>query len=607
MTALTVFAVLAAAGFLAHAQTRLGPSRDTPAQQQQAPIAATGRISGRVLTLDGTRAVTRARVSIGSADLPGGRTVLTDNAGAFDFTSLPDGRYTLTVAKTGYVSISYGQRRPLQPGTPLQLAGGQELKQIEMRLPRGSVVSGRIFDENGDPMPGTLVRVLMYRYAQGYRQLVPAGSAQTDDRGEYRVWGLNPGEYYVAAANRSPAVNINAGGRGGMAAAAGVLAGRGGALGMRPPPVEAARGAAVGGDAGQDDPNDLAYAPTYFPGVASPNDARPVSVGLGAEALGIDFNVLLVRTARVSGRVNSADGSAAGPGRVNLIPDVGAARGGPPGGGYGGRIQDGAFSIPNVPPGRYILRAMGDIGRVPGGRARDRIPPQFASQLISVDGDVDGVFVTLAPGATISGHVTIQATQTPAPPDVTQFRVNAPPADPSDFGGNTQARVDRDGAFTLEGVAAGPRWIRAQAPRGWMLKSVIVDGREVIDTPLEIRGAQRVSGANLVFTDRLTEITGTLTDQQGAPLTDFTVLAFPTDATFWRPQARQIATTRPDQRGQYQLRGLPPGEYFLAAIDAAEQGEWYEPGFLELQRPAASRITLVEGETRTENLRIVIR
>jgi hypothetical protein len=139
------------------------------------------------------------------------------------------------------------------------------------------------------------------------------------------------------------------------------------------------------------------------------------------------------------------------------------------------------------------------------------------------------------------------------------------------------------------------------------LKSVIVDGRDMIDTPLDIRSAQRISGVNLVFTDKLTEIVGTVADQQGTPMTDYTVLAFPTDGALWQPQARQIATARPDQNGRYQFRGLPPGEYFLVAIDPAEQGEWYERAFLEQQRLGAARFSLVEGETRTQDLRVVLR
>src|SRR4029077_6191144 len=118
----------------------------TSAQQSKdTPPPPAGRITGRVLTADSGRPVKRARVFITAAELPGGRGALTDDEGHFELTELPTGRYSLTASKSGFISLSYGQRRPLQAGTPLQLNDGQELKGLEFRLPRGGVISGRVF------------------------------------------------------------------------------------------------------------------------------------------------------------------------------------------------------------------------------------------------------------------------------------------------------------------------------------------------------------------------------------------------------------------------------------------------------------------------------
>ena len=106
------------------------PARDTPAQPKDTAPPPAGRISGRVLAADNGRPVKRARVFVTAVELPGGRGMLTDDSGVFDLTELPAGRYTLTVSKSGFVALSYGQRRPLQAGTPLQLADGQQLKGI---------------------------------------------------------------------------------------------------------------------------------------------------------------------------------------------------------------------------------------------------------------------------------------------------------------------------------------------------------------------------------------------------------------------------------------------------------------------------------------------
>src|SRR5689334_23708310 len=96
------------------------PARDTSARPQDAAPTPAGRIGGRVVAADTGRPLKRARVFVNAAEVPGGRGVLTDDSGAFDIAELPAGRYTVTVAKAGFVSLSYGQRRPLQAGTPLQ-------------------------------------------------------------------------------------------------------------------------------------------------------------------------------------------------------------------------------------------------------------------------------------------------------------------------------------------------------------------------------------------------------------------------------------------------------------------------------------------------------
>src|SRR5919197_2843347 len=222
MRAVAVAAFVAMAATLGAAQQtqRPGPqqpTRDTSApQSKDAPPTPAGRITGRVLAADSGRPIRRARVFVSATELPGGRGAMTDDQGVYDITELPAGRYTATASKSGFVSLAYGQRRPLQSGTPLQLLENQQLKGVDFRLPRGSVIAGTIVDDVGDPMPGVMVRVMRYQYIQGDRRVTPAGGGQTDDKGQYRVWGLMPGEYYVNAIAR----NFNFGnfaGRGGFA------------------------------------------------------------------------------------------------------------------------------------------------------------------------------------------------------------------------------------------------------------------------------------------------------------------------------------------------------------------------------------------------------
>jgi Carboxypeptidase regulatory-like domain len=585
--AIAVAVIVACAIAIASAQQQTPPTRDTSARQG-APATApgTGRLSGRVAASDTGKPIKRARVFISGADIGGGRGLLTDDNGAYDFSDLPAGRYTINASKSGYIQLSYGQRRPLQAGTPLQLLDGQQLRNIDFALPRGGVISGRVSDETGDVMPSVAVQVLRYQYQQGNRQLTPAGQGQTDDRGVYRVWGLNPGEYYVSAVAR----NDGPIGRGIPPAVAQVLddaiAGRGRGNG---------RGAVLASAAAPDDQNQLMYAPTYYPGVGSAAEARPVTLGVSQELVDVDFTLRLVLTARVSGHVASADGTATGRGNVNLTLQGGSRVGG----GFGGRIGgDGQFSIANVPPGMYTLRA----------RNNDRDAPLSASQPLAVNGDVNNVIVVLRTGGSMSGTLVFQPGSTAPPSDVTQVRIMAPAVDLEDnVGPMPNARVNKDGTFTIDGVSVGEHFIRANGGgglRGWNLKSVTADGRDVTDIPISMRSGQRINNLVVTFTDKINEVSGGVTDVQGNPVTEYTVLAFSTNSSVWRPNSRQIATTRPDQTGMYKIRNLPAGEYYVVAVDPSEPGEWFEPAYLDQHRAGAARVTLGDGDVKTQDFRV---
>ena len=594
LRALVVVATAAAMGTIATGSAsqaqRPGPqqpARDTPAQRQDAPEAPAGLIAGRVLAADTGRPVKGARVSVAAPELSGGRAVLTGDMGLFRLGELPAGRYTLSVSKAGFVQLSYGQRRPLQAGTPLQLADGQEITEIEFRLPRGSVIAGHVYDETGDPMAGILVRVLRYQYQQGERRLTPAGTAQTNDLGQYRVWGLMPGDYYVDAQSRINLPFAPPGGRGGRGGgAAGAIAGVIGALG----------GGNVAALFAPNDESQKAYAPTFFPGVTSVAEAQPITLGLSQQSLDVDFGLQLVPVARISGHVANPDGSATTRGNVNLTTDTiaGNGRGNQLGNNYGSRISgDGSFSISNVPPGRYLLRA----------RGTDAEWPQFAALPITVAGvDIPDVSIMVAQGATILGTVSFPPSQTPLP-DLAQIRISSVSIDPGLT--NSQARVEKDNSFKIVAIAAGSHLIRATGQlRGWSLKSVLLDGRDITDTPVDVRSGQEITRVSITFTDAVSEINGTLTTDRGVPITDYTVLAFPTESSLWRAQSRHIAIARPDQNGKFRIRNLPAGSYYLATVDPTQPGEWFEPAYLEEHRPGATLITLGDGETKTQDFRV---
>lgn len=566
------------------------PPRDPAART--APPAGTASIAGRVLAADTGRPMKRARVQAQSPQ-SGGRTAITDADGRFEIAALPAGKYTVTATKTGFVSVSYGQRRPLQASTPIDVADNQQIKNVELRLPRGSVITGHVFDEDGQPIAQVAVRVMRWAFQQGERRLQPVGNDQTDDRGEYRVFGLPPGEYVVSAVSRNADMiaSLRSAVTSAIAAAAQGRGGRGaGAAARFADPLVAT-----------DDDENLTFAPTYYPGVITIAEAAKVPVTLAQEATGIDFSLQLVRTARVAGVVTSPSGPIAG-GSVSLMPELagaGAAIN------LSSRVEnDGSFQIANVPPGRYTLvaRTM-PAGRGRGGNAGG--PQQFAVMPVTISGqDVTGVGLILGTGATIAGTITFENGQSAQSANATQIRVSAPMV-----GGvqipvrNGMARVEQDGTFVLDGVPAGLHLIRANAPGGWWLKSVQVSGRDAIDAPFEVKDGQQVRGVTLVFSNLVTQLAGTVTDDRNQPVSGVNVIAFSTQSVQWIPQTRTIQAVRPDQNGRFQMRGLPPGEYFVAAVDGAEQGEWFDPAFLNEIRTHATRVLLSDGENRSQDLK----
>ncbi len=490
----------------------------------------------------------------------------TDDQGRYSITGLPAGRYVVSASKTGFVTVNFGQRRPLRPGTPIELADGQQVERVNFALPRGGVITGHVLDEDGEPLARASVTVWRYQYQGGERRLVAAGSDQTDDRGEYRVYGLPPGEYYVSAVVR-----------------------------LLPRPVDRLRQLAGEPPPGVEE-DTLGYAPTYYPGVTTAAQATPLALELGQEAANVDFPLQLVKLARVSGVIFGSDGTPLAGGVVLLVPDEGGAVRADT---ITGRARaDGSFTIDNVPPGRYTLFAR--------SRPERGAPPDYAVLSVVVAGaDLSHLSVALMPGATVSGSITFDPNATTTPRSLAGFRVTVPALDPLPVAGTQPARVNDDGTFTVTGIPPGRHAIRAPSPPSpWTLQAVVVDGRDVTDEAIDVRAGQRVTGVQVIFTDRVTELTGSVRDERGDPVLGFTVVAFSTDPATWRAQSRRIQAVQPDQTGVFRLRGLPPGSYYLAATDDVEPGEWFDAEFLQEAQKRAVRVTLAEGQTTAQDLTV---
>ncbi len=645
----------------------------------QPPVVGTGMILGQVVSGDAGTPVRRARVNLSGAELRGQRSAVTDDEGRFVFTQLPAGRYTITSSKAGYVTIAYGAKAPGRAGTPIQLADGQKLEGRPISMPKGGVVTGVVLDEYGEPSPGTPVRALRMVMRTGEKRLESAGTSTTDDRGMYRIYGLQPGQYVVTAQPRNTGLGIlqtsvaaeieaalsqmqqQMGGRGGLGAlgggagqggrGGGAQGGRGGQLGELLQGITGGRGQQVLEQLQQqldpDGQTSMGYAPVFFPGTTSPSGANMVDVVVGQERFGVDFQLQLVSTSQVSGVLTGADGAAPAGAQVTLSP-VDTLPGLPGATQTVRANQTGGFSFRNVTPGQYRVTARAQIrtpqpgaetevaaapAGQPGGRGGrggrgQNVPTEilWAQSEVTVDGrDVNDVALQLQQGMTISGRVVFDGTRLLPPTDLTRVRVTLTPVGSQDgeFGNIPPATVDATGRFTITGVAPGKYSLRGNAPAGtggpgvgqggalaaggtanWQLRSSIAGGRETLDFPLEIGPNMNVGDAVITFADRTTELGGLLQDAQGVATSDYSIIIFPTDARYWVPQARRIQSVRPGTDGRYTVRNLPPGDYAIAAVTDVEPGEWFDPAFLQELLAASMRITLAEGDRKTQDIRL---
>ena len=353
------------------------PARDQP----PAPRAGTGVIRGRVVRADTGEPLRRVQVHVAewsSGDGSGPAATMTDAEGRYELTQLHAGRYQLKATRGGYVEVAYGQRRPFERGRPLELGEGAVLRNIDFALPPGGVVTGRVVDETGEAVASVPVSLQHRRYVDGARRLVGEHSGSTDDRGEFRIFGVPPGDYVIVASFDTPE------------------------LGSR---------------------DRVRYVPTYFPGTPVASEAQRVTVAAGQEVPGITIALARAATATVRGFVRSSGQASPGPFTFVTAREIDGPQA------YGQEAMaivapDGSFAIAGLLPGAYVVQAQSESGSESGSA--------FASKEIVVEGtDLAGVTLVLSKGATARGRIRFDTGSPPRGLRASEVFVTAAFVDPS--------------------------------------------------------------------------------------------------------------------------------------------------------------------------------
>jgi hypothetical protein len=229
--------------------------------------------------------------------------------------------------------------------------------------------------------------------------------------------------------------------------------------------------------------------------------------------------------------------------------------------------------------------------------------------LVVSDADVTGIAVTLQPASRMSGRVIFEGTRPPPTADQiarTQITFDTG-GRTSDYFATPRAKVETDAQFRSSGFLPGKYYVRATAGApGWTLKSVISGGRDVSDEPLEIEGRD-VDDVAVTFTDRPSEISGTVRDEGSAIATNADVIVFTTDRARWSDGGlgpRRARSTRASRSGTYSFIGLPRGDYVVVALDAAESAAWQDPKRLDALSRSGVHVTIADAEKHVQDLKI---
>jgi hypothetical protein len=366
------------------------------------------------------------------------------------------------------------------------------------------------------------------------------------------------------------------------------------------------------------------YAPIYYPGTPALAQAAQLTLAAGQELSGLDFSLQRVSAVVIDGMVTRPDGRPAAGAAVQLTAAdaPGPFATGSPVALNATTGSDGRFRISSVSQGDYRLVARAPVEPAapisPANPTMAGVPSLWAVTDLSIGmNDVEGLVLSLEPGATLSGRVMVEGGPFEPAPDLTNVRVLLLPPSMSLVKPGTPitsiafvppSAVKKDGTFEITNIVPGTYQLSIQGAivgeRSWWARSAILGARDLLDERLEIGRPAGITAVAVTLTRRHTELTGTLQTPAGMPVSNVFVVAYATDRRLWTRGSRRVQATRPGVDGRFSFIDLPVGDYFVAALTDVEPNEWQESGFLERIVPASLKITIGDSEKKVQDLRL---
>ena len=511
--------------------------------------------------------------------------VSADFQGRFIINDLDAGEFLMEVAANGYVRQEYGQRFAGEPGKPLNLAAGQSVKNVVIGLTPAGYVNGSIRNDTGGPAVGLQIQLLRARYsAFGQRTLRSVGATTTNDRGEYRLYWVTPGRYYLTAR----------------------------AAGLIP----------LGFDRGSPNAVQESYPLTYYPGVLDIQEAAAIEVQPGVNLTAIDFTVSRQQPYKIRGRViDSRSGQRPGAVTIRILsesPDGESETIALSSGGFtvnaSYNATDGTFEIRNVAPGSYVVKA--EILGTNQDALTSTVPSASASVMVS-NSDISGLMLNVLPPVSISGHLMIEGRELSTMQDFERIRVRLIPADrlarlalPSSPQSQT---VNPDGTFGIDNVKPGqyqvlvcmglgsdPFFCARNTP-DFYLKDARFDHTDVLNTPLQFAGIAPTP-LDIVLSRKPGRIEGVVVNNKHDPVAGIRTILIP-DQNRDRIGLYKFAET--DQSGRFTIRGITPGAYKVFAWEALEEFAYFDSDLMQRFEPYGTSIRVSESDELPTEVKLI--
>lgn len=470
---------------------------------------------------------------------------ISDGDGHFSFDGLASGRYRLSVSRNGY--LMHDPRFNGMRFGIVSLSSGQHADNVVLRLIPSAVIAGRVTTEGDEPLPNVSLQAMKYVYQGDKRQLADAGTSTTNDRGEYRIWGLAPGKYYIRATH---------------------------------PRAMAVR------------PGSQVYVPIFYPGVSDLSRTQPIELHPGDEITGIDLNFVSSHSVRVSGHVLNTSSVPTKNAQLTLVGGSGSMTFTV---GQAATDAKGIFEIRGVPPGSYVL-----VAEQFGNGEAEKVMRGYTTVDVG-DVNLNDVEVAVGPGASVSGHLRIEGK---ANPDLTKLTVSLDPQDDLASLGfapdvsNVPLRAD--GTFTFRDVPEGTYHIKVlPLPDGYYLKPA--GEGDAIEAGVNV-GRNHAPAVELTLSTGAGRVTGTVTkDEQ--PFAGATVVLAPDAPRRGQPRFyRQVIT---DSGGKFTISSITPGDYKLFAWEEIERGMYLDPDFLQLYEDSGKSMKIEEGGNLNLQLELI--